>query len=50
MIITSETWKDTYLAKLRESRDTGRSLSDICQADPVWMESHRLDLVEHGLA
>ena len=41
---TSETWKETYLAKLQESKKTGKSLSEICESDPVWMKSHAMDL------
>ena len=49
--IDSETWKDTYLEKLRESKRTGMPLSEICNADPVWMESHLQDLkTQHTLA
>lgn len=32
--ITSETWKETYLEKLKESRRTGKPLSEIYGADP----------------
>ena len=39
---TSETWKETYLAKLQESKKTGKSLSEICESDPVWMKSHAM--------
>jgi len=46
--ITSETWKETYLEKLRESRETGKPLSEICAADPVWIKSHELDLIKRG--
>ena len=42
--IDSETWKDTYLSKLRESRKTGVPLIALCEKDPVFMESHNLDL------
>lgn len=48
-IIDSESWKDTYLQKLRESRETGKPLSEICESDPKFMESHRLDLEQRGL-
>jgi hypothetical protein len=41
--ITSETWKETYMQKLREARETGKSLEEICGADPVWMKSHEMD-------
>ena len=47
--IDSETWKDTYMEKLRESKRTGMPLSEICNADPMWMESHRIDLLMRGL-
>jgi len=47
--ITSETWKETYLEKLRESRETGKPLSEICSNDPVWMKSHEMDLIKRGL-
>ncbi len=43
--IDSETWKDTYLSKIRESRKTGVPLIALCKNDPVFMESHKLDLV-----
>ncbi len=42
--IDSETWKDTYLSKMRESRKTGVPLIALCENDPVFMESHKLDL------
>jgi len=42
--ITSETWKDAYIEKLRESKKTGVPLIVLCKNDPVWMESHRKDL------
>ena len=49
--IDSETWKDTYMEKLRESKRTGIPLSEICNADPVWMESHLQDLkTQHSIA
>jgi hypothetical protein len=43
-IITSESWKDTYMEKLQESKRTGKPLSEICEADPVWMCANRLSL------
>ena len=47
--INSETWKDTYMEKLREAKRTGMPLSEICNADPVWMESHKIDFRMRGL-
>jgi hypothetical protein len=42
--IDSETWKDAYLSKMRESKKTGVPLIALCENDPVFTESHKLDL------